>query len=63
MSTDESADQNGRTAMDFLNAFTSGDLEKAWSMVTDDFHWTLMDKRMGGGMTRHDFSAAFPPLR
>ena len=49
MSTDQSADQNGRTAMDFLNAFTSGDLEKAWSMVTDDFHWTLMDKRMGGG--------------
>jgi uncharacterized protein len=49
MSTDQSAEQNGRTAMEFLNAFTSGDVAKAWSFVTDDFHWTLMDKRMGGG--------------
>ena len=49
MSTDQSADQNGRTAMEFLNAFTSGDVAKAWSFTTDDFRWTLMDKRMGGG--------------
>lgn len=49
MSTDQSAEQNGHTAMEFLNAFTSGDVPKAWSFVTDDFRWTLMDKRMGGG--------------
>jgi ketosteroid isomerase-like protein len=49
MSTDQTAEQNGRTAMEFLNAFTSGDIAKAWSLVTDDFRWTLMDKRMGGG--------------
>ena len=49
MSTDDAADVNGRTAMDFLNAFTSGNVEKAWSFCTDDFRWTLMDKRMGGG--------------
>jgi ketosteroid isomerase-like protein len=49
MSTDQSAEQNGRTAMEFLNAFTSGDVAKAWSFTTDDFRWTLMDKRMGGG--------------
>ena len=49
MSQDQSAEQNGRTAMEFLNAFTSGDVAKAWSFVTDDFHWTLMDKRMGSG--------------
>ena len=49
MSTDQTAEQNGRTAMEFLNAFTSGDIAKAWSLTTDDFRWTLMDKRMGGG--------------
>ncbi len=49
MSRDESAEDIGRTAMDFLNAFTSGNVEKAWSFVTDDFRWTMMDKRMGGG--------------
>lgn len=49
MSNDQTAEQNARTAMDFLNAFTSGDVAKAWSLTTDDFRWTLMDKRMGGG--------------
>ncbi len=69
--TNESGGNIGRTAMDFLNAFTSGDVQKAWSYCAADFHWTMMDKRMGGGepasFSRDDyikmisgFSGVFP---
>lgn len=49
MSTQDQNAALGGVAMDFLHAFTSGQIEKAWSFTTDDFRWIMMDKRMGGG--------------
>ena len=49
MSTQDQNAALGGVAMDFLHAFTSGQIEKAWSFCTDDFRWIMMDKRMGGG--------------